>query len=166
MMNNRENQASDRDISPEIAADDVGASAAAERLQKIHSRQDETARTPIGGSIGSDHQQMDRSNDPVEAARMDDEAAAAALSSRHERLAGSAVGVGSGTLGFADPGVFTSPPEGEDLRDELLIDGQEEVFSRSEVERGRIEHHAGEETLEETGDTSGTSPRPERDRSL
>ena len=25
--------------------------------------------------------------------------------------------------------------------DELLIDGQEEVFSRSEVELGRIEHH-------------------------
>lgn len=31
-----------------------------------------------------------------------------------------------------------SPPDPED---ELLIDGQEEVFSRSEVELGRIEHH-------------------------
>nr|WP_315050237.1 hypothetical protein [uncultured Brevundimonas sp.] len=27
--------------------------------------------------------------------------------------------------------------------DELLIDGQEEVFSRAEVESGRIEHQAG-----------------------
>jgi len=29
--------------------------------------------------------------------------------------------------------------------DELLNDGQEEVFSRYEVEQGRIEHHSGEE---------------------
>lgn len=29
--------------------------------------------------------------------------------------------------------------------DELLDDGQEEVFSRFEVEQGRIEHHSGEE---------------------
>jgi len=165
-MNDRENPLSERDISLETAADDVGASAAAERLQKIHDRQDETARTPIGGSIGSDHQQMDRSNDPVEAARMDDEAAAAALSSRHERLTGSAVGVGRGTLGFADPGVFTSPAEGEDLRDELLVDGQEEVFSRSEVESGRVEHHSGEETMEDVGNRTQASSRSESDRSL
>jgi len=32
-----------------------------------------------------------------------------------------------------------------DLADELLIDGQEEVFSRTEVESGRFEHHVGEE---------------------
>lgn len=31
--------------------------------------------------------------------------------------------------------------------DELLEDGQEEVFSRFEVERGIIEHHAGEEPV-------------------
>ena len=31
--------------------------------------------------------------------------------------------------------------------DDLLIDGQEEVFSRAEVELGRIEHHAGEERM-------------------
>lgn len=33
---------------------------------------------------------------------------------------------------------------------ELLIDGQEEVFSRSEVELGRIEHHTA----------SGGKPQP------
>jgi len=33
----------------------------------------------------------------------------------------------------------------DDLADELLIDGQEEVFSRTEVESGRFEHHVGEE---------------------
>lgn len=32
-----------------------------------------------------------------------------------------------------------------DLADELLMDGQEEVFSRTEVESGRFEHHVGEE---------------------
>ena len=30
--------------------------------------------------------------------------------------------------------------------DELLIDGQEEVFSRTEVELGRIEHHTDTRT--------------------
>lgn len=29
--------------------------------------------------------------------------------------------------------------------DELLLDGQEEVFSRAEIELGRIEHHSGSE---------------------
>lgn len=38
--------------------------------------------------------------------------------------------------------------------DELLIDGQEEVFSRTEVELGRIEHHV------EAGGTTAT-PRPD-----
>ena len=33
-----------------------------------------------------------------------------------------------------------APPD-----DELLLDGQEEVFSRTEVERGLIEHHTLEE---------------------
>ena len=36
-----------------------------------------------------------------------------------------------------------------DADQELLIDGQEEVFSRTEVERGRIEHHT------ETGGAGG-----------
>jgi hypothetical protein len=68
------------------------------------------------------------------------EQARAAMASRREAYAGSAVGTGS--VGFDDPGVFTSAdrPAHED---ELLIDGQEEVFSRSEVEAGRIEHHSG-----------------------
>lgn len=34
---------------------------------------------------------------------------------------------------------------GDPSDDELLIDGQEEVFSRTEVELGRIEHGAGED---------------------
>ncbi len=32
--------------------------------------------------------------------------------------------------------------------DEILDAGQEEVFSRTEVERGESEHHRGEETPE------------------
>ena len=40
--------------------------------------------------------------------------------------------------------------------DELLIDGQEEVFSRSEVESGRIEHHV------EAG--GGAASRDDRER--
>src|SRR5690606_25286205 len=71
--------------------------------------------------------------------------APAAMTSRHDRCAGSAVAVGS--VGFDDYGVYTSADgtiqEGSD--EELLIDGQEEVFARTEVDRGRIEHHAGEE---------------------
>ncbi|MDQ1154187.1 hypothetical protein [Brevundimonas sp. SORGH_AS_0993] len=39
--------------------------------------------------------------------------------------------------------------------DELLEAGQEEVFSRSEVERGAVEHHTGEEP----GDASAASER-------
>lgn len=39
--------------------------------------------------------------------------------------------------------------------DELLIDGQEEVFSRSEVEAGRIEHHT---------EAGGSEPRPSKGR--
>ncbi|MFK4056990.1 MULTISPECIES: hypothetical protein [unclassified Brevundimonas] len=33
----------------------------------------------------------------------------------------------------------------DDQAEELLMDGQEEVFSRTEIESGRIEHHVGEE---------------------
>lgn len=43
----------------------------------------------------------------------------------------------------------------DDLTDELLIDGQEEVFSRTEVESGRFEHHVGEE-----GASPASSSRP------
>lgn len=35
----------------------------------------------------------------------------------------------------------------DDRSDELLVDGQEEVFSRTEIESGRIEHHVGEERV-------------------
>lgn len=43
-------------------------------------------------------------------------------------------------------GQVETPEElGDDGPDELLIDGQEEVFSRTEIESGRVEHHVGEE---------------------
>jgi hypothetical protein len=38
---------------------------------------------------------------------------------------------------------------GDPADEELLIDGQEEVFSRTEVELGRIEHRAGEDAAVE-----------------
>ena len=41
--------------------------------------------------------------------------------------------------------------------DELLIDGQEEVFSRTEVESGRIEHHAAAGSGS-TGSQDGVEP--------
>lgn len=80
----------------------------------------------------------DRVLTSLERARL--ERARAAMASRREAYAGSAVGTGS--VGFDDPGVFTSADRPDD-EDELLMDGQEEVFSRSEVESGRIEHHSG-----------------------
>ncbi|MBL0948776.1 hypothetical protein [Brevundimonas sp.] len=43
------------------------------------------------------------------------------------------------------PGEDTPAPRSADPLPELLEDGQEEVFSRSEVERGCIEHHVGED---------------------
>jgi hypothetical protein len=54
----------------------------------------------------------------------------------------------------------TAPtPELDD--DELLIDGQEEVFSRTEVEMGRIEHHANTQV---TPDEEGAPERPSTPR--
>ena len=38
-----------------------------------------------------------------------------------------------------------TPPAKAPADDELLLDGQEEVFARTEVERGMIEHHSLEE---------------------
>jgi len=54
--------------------------------------------------ITPDRQQMDRSNDPVVTAEMDEAAAEVAMESRRQRLTGSAVGVGS--VDFDDPGAF------------------------------------------------------------
>jgi hypothetical protein len=45
------------------------------------------------------------------------------------------------------------PQPDRDPDEELLLDGQEEVFSRTEVERGLIEHHSLEED-------AGRSPAP------
>ena len=58
----------------------------------------ETTPTP------ADHQQMDRSNDPEITREMDEAAPQAALSSRRQRFAGSATGVGS--VGFDEKGAF------------------------------------------------------------
>ena len=44
---------------------------------------------------------------------------------------------------------------------ELLIDGQEEVFSRTEVETGRIEHHHQEEDKETGGPVRSGSRLPQ-----
>ena len=60
----------------------------------MHSRDD----------ITPDHQQMDLSNDPEEAARLKALAPELAMASRRQRLTGSAVGVGS--VGFDESGAF------------------------------------------------------------
>ena len=44
---------------------------------------------------------------------------------------------------------------------ELLLDGQEEVFSRTEVETGRIEHHHQEEDKETGGPVRSGSRLPQ-----
>ena len=81
--------------------------------------------------------------------RRDYEEKAAAMakagSSRRERLAGSAVGFGGG--GPDSAGVYTSAEREGMGVEKLLNDGQEEVFSRTEVKEGRIEHHVGEEPV-------------------
>ena len=51
-----------------------------------------------------EHQQMDRSNDPEVTRAMDAAAPELAMASRRQRLAGSAVGVGS--VGFDESGAF------------------------------------------------------------
>lgn len=53
------------------------------------------------------------------------------------------------------PGLVTGGRGGPD--DELLIDGQEEVFSRSEVELGRIEHG----TTAGSGEAGGETRSPD-----
>jgi hypothetical protein len=58
----------------------------------------DSAPTPEQG------QQMDRSNDPEITAALDEIAPEAAMDSRRERLAGSAVGVGS--IGFEEAGAY------------------------------------------------------------
>ncbi len=70
------------------------------------------------------------------------DAIAKAGASRRETLAGSAVGFAGG--GPDSAGVYTSAEREGMGVEELLNDGQEEVFSRTEVEGARIEHHVGE----------------------
>lgn len=62
------------------------------------------ANTPSLTGQTPDHQQMNRSNDPAETAAMDADAPAAAMESRRQRLAGSAVGIGS--VGFDEAGAY------------------------------------------------------------
>lgn len=62
-------------------------------------------RSPNGvAPTPAEGQQMDRSNDPEITAALDDIAPEAAMDSRRERLAGSAVGVGS--VGFEEMGAY------------------------------------------------------------
>lgn len=42
--------------------------------------------------------------------------------------------------------------------DQMLEDGQEEVFSRAEVESGRIEHHSNTQTTPSPGEIEPSSP--------
>jgi hypothetical protein len=58
----------------------------------------------------------------------------------------------------ADPDTTPDPPTADPPDGELLMDGQEEVFSRTEVERGMIEHHS----LEEDEAPKAAEPAPRR----
>ncbi|HYC74281.1 Tat pathway signal protein [Brevundimonas sp.] len=69
----------------------------------------ETTPTP------PDHQQMDRSNDPEITRAMDEAAPELAMTSRRQRLTGSAVGVGS--VGFDERGAFDVGNPDHDPRD-------------------------------------------------
>lgn len=74
----------------------------------------ETAPTPV------DHQQMDRSNDPEVTRAMDGAAPAAAMTSRRQRLTGSAVGVGS--VGFDENGAFDVGASDHEPQDDAVTD--------------------------------------------
>lgn len=54
----------------------------------------------------------------------------------------------------------TDAPHISPDEDELLIDGQEEVFSRSEVELGRIEHHTAAGGLRPMQGRASSAPEP------
>jgi len=130
MAGPQERYGHENETAPEIAADDAGVSATAEHLNKAA--------------------------DQGDGALSDGDRAMAAMASRHQRFAGSAAGTGS--IGFGEQGVYTSADgadgaDGED--EELLVDGQEEVFSRTEVKQGRIEHRAGEDPSPVRGDSYG-----------
>lgn len=127
MAGPQERYGDEAETAPEIAADDAGVSATAEHLNKAAEQGD--------GALS------------------DGDRARAAMASRHERFAGSAVGVGS--IGFGEQGVYTSADGAVGEDEELLVDGQEEVFSRTEVEQGRIEHHAGEDPSPVRGGSHG-----------
>ena len=117
MAGPEERYGDENETAPEIAADDAGVSATAERLNNTTDQGD--------GALSDGDRPM------------------AAMASRHERFAGSAVGVES--IGFGEQGVYTSADGAVGEDEELLLDGQEEVFWRTEVEQSHIEHHAGED---------------------
>lgn len=70
--------------------------------------------------ITPDHQQMDLSNDPEEARRLRGAAPEIALSSRRQRLTGSAVGVGS--VGFEESGAFDVGADDHEPQDDPITD--------------------------------------------
>ena len=65
-------------------------------------------------------QQMDRSNDPETTREMDAAAPEAAMSSRRQRLTGSAVGVGS--VGFDESGAFDVGADDHEPQDDAVRD--------------------------------------------
>jgi len=62
------------------------------------------ARTPNLTQAAPERQQMDRSNDPQAARRMDEAAPAEAMRTQRQHLTGEATGVGS--VAYDDPGAF------------------------------------------------------------
>ena len=127
MAGPEERYGDENETAPEIAADDAGVSATAERLNNT--------------------------TDQGDGALSDGDRAMAAMASRHERFTGSVVGLES--IGFGEQGVYTSADGAVGEDEELLLDGQEEVFSRTEVKQGHIEHHAGEDSSPVRGGSHG-----------
>ena len=70
--------------------------------------------------ITPEHQQMDLSNDRQEAERLEKAAPDRAMSSRRQRLTGSAVGVGS--VGFDETGAFDVGADDHAPQDDPITD--------------------------------------------
>lgn len=92
------------DVTPEIAADDAGASAMAERASKIEAQAGETPASSTPAQSYTPVEQRDSAADPADREAMDREGAELAMQSDHHAFAGSAQGIGS--VAFDDPGAY------------------------------------------------------------
>lgn len=115
-------------------------------------------RTPNLTQPSPERQQLNRSNDPAETARLDAEAPARAMTSPRQRLTGSAHGVGS--VGFDDPGAFdvgsgTPASEGRVFGPSEIADSH---GPDTDVETSRL--RAG--GVGPGSDTAGPDPREQR----